>query len=92
MLRIFLAIFLLIASPVLANEPPDPPEGGFVVLFASPCSDDESGEKGECYLLQAVKDGVQYVTFYQGERLMFIRKVVGDSYETVWVRDSYNSF
>jgi hypothetical protein len=43
-------------------------------------------------MLKAIVGGEVYITFYQGETLMFIRRIVGDSYELVWMNDQYNSF
>lgn len=74
---------------VQANEAPPVPEGGLVMLYSSPCSDDETGEKGMCYIMQD-QEGNNYVTFWQDETLMFIRQLVGDGYTVIWVRDTYN--
>lgn len=76
------------ASSSLANEPPPVPEGGLAILHEQPCSDGETMQKGYCYYMQDTEGNV-YVTFWQGETLQFIRKIVGESYETVWENDIY---
>lgn len=86
-------VLLLAALPAMAmaNEPPPVPEGGINFVIESECEDHETGQKGECYGGYAV-DGTFYVVFWQDNVMMFIRKSVGDSYETIWVNDHYNSY
>lgn len=90
MMMRYIALCALLASPVAANEAPPVPEGGLQFIWQAPCTDDESGEKGFCYLGKT-KDGKTYLTFWQDDILMFIREVVGDSYITIWVNDRFNS-
>jgi hypothetical protein len=91
-MRYFL-IWLLAILPLgaAANEPPPVPEGGFYVMGTYDCIDPETGAEGTCHVLQAVKDGEVYVAFWQGETLMMIRHVIGDTYETIWVNDLFNA-
>lgn len=91
----YLIVLLCLFSPIAgrANEPPPVPEGGFKVLLgATPCHDVETGEKGTCFVLQAIKDSEVYTVFFQDKDLMFIRQMNKDgSYDTIWVSDKYNS-
>ena len=83
-----LTAFLALSSPSLANHPvPDPPEGGINFFYQAQCSDNETGESGMCYVGRD-NTGQVYMTFYQGEKLMFIRRVIPGGYETIWVADN----
>ena len=85
----YIAICVLLATGVQANEPPTVPEGGLTFLYTTLCLDGETGQKGTCYLMQD-SQGVIYTTFWQHEVLMFIRRdLPGGGYETVWERDTY---
>ena len=86
----YIAICVLMASQVDANEAPPVPEGGLQFIQQGACIDDESGEKGDCYL-GITKDGRTLLTFWQNGILMFIREVVADGYTTIWVNDMFNS-
>lgn len=81
----------LMASQVMANEPPPVPEGGLIALASTPCQDAATKEQGQCFVMQDVQGNV-YVSFYQGETLMFIRRPLGDSYEDIWVNERFNTF
>ncbi len=85
-------IFLMtcLAGQAVANEYPPVPEGGLIVLQVIDCTDGETGEKGTCQTYQGI-DGTVYVTFWQGDVMMFVRKVVDNGYETVWVNDQFMS-
>jgi len=87
---LFILASILMTTGAMANEAPPVPEGGFQVLAETTCSDNETGQKGMCYYLQAV-DGRVYLAFWQQEVLMFIREIKGDSYETIWVNDEFNT-
>ncbi len=76
------------ATTTRADEPPPVPEGGLNFYYETPCTDNETGAAGYCYLGQAV-DGTTYLTFFQDGELMFIRKITGETYETVWTRATY---
>lgn len=81
-----LGLFLAaLPASSMADEPPPPPEGGLTFIADAPCTNNETGAKGHCYI-SVDKQGNQYLAFYQGDIIMFIRKVVGDDYETVWER------
>jgi len=84
---------LLVASSVHANEPPPPPEGGINFTLQGECQDNESGLTGMCYAGYGT-DGTFYLTFWVDGVLQFIRTVAPDAsaYETIWVRDTFNSF
>lgn len=79
---------VLVASTTRADEPPPVPEGGINFFYESPCEDNETGQAGHCYVGVDV-EGNTYLTFFQDGELMFIRKVIGDTYEVVWVRATY---
>lgn len=91
-MRLLLLTVLLavLSAPVSANEAPAVPEGGLSLVLQQSCVDNESGQKGDCYLMQAM-DGKMYLTFWQGGIMMFIREVVGDIYTNIWVNDQFNS-
>jgi hypothetical protein len=91
MLRSFILATILMIGRVQANEAPPIPEGGLQFLHTTPCADDETGEKGICYFA-IDNEARQYIIFWQGDDLMFVREIVGDSYTTVWINDRYNSF
>ena len=91
MLRLtFLTTCLLAATGAYGNEPPPIPEGGLNHHYSAPCTDNETGEAGYCYFASDAA-GNHYLSFVQEGHLMFIRKIVGDGYETIWVDDKYNS-
>lgn len=84
-----IAIYALLATGVLANEPPTVPEGGLSHLYTTLCIDAETQQKGTCHVMQDIQ-GVIYTTFWQHDKLMFIRRSLPDGgYETVWERDTY---
>lgn len=87
---IALCALMLFPSGGHANEAPPVPEGGLSLLYEARCTDQESGERGYCYYQQDVS-GVQYLAFFQGEVLMFIRRILEDGYETIWMNDQFNS-
>ena len=88
-----LLIALVVGSSAHAEHPiPDPPEGGINYTLQGECHDNETGEQGYCYAGYGT-DGVFYITFWQDDRLMFIRRVVGDQpYEQMWTADLYASY
>ena len=88
---IALCVLLLFPSGATANEAPPVPEGGLQFLAKTTCLDAETGERGVCHFA-VDKAGEQYVIFWQGDDLMFVRQIVGDSYITVWMNDKYNTF
>lgn len=81
---------LLTTATGKANEPPPVPEGGINYYLEGHCRDHESGQEGYCYMGNTT-DGRTLMMFWQGQELMFIRKVVGDGYETIWVNPKFNS-
>ena len=54
------------------------------VTYQSPCQDPETGPEGYCVVSIAVLTGETYVMFVIDGELQSIRRVVGDSFETVW--------
>lgn len=92
MLRLALVLAALaLPTTATADEPPPVPEGGLNFYYDSPCSDQETGEVGHCFLGRAI-DGTIYMTFWQNEELMLIRRVLPDGgYETIWTKFSFNT-
>ena len=91
MMKVLLTCLALLSSTTVnANEAPPVPEGGLRFISQQACVDKESGEKGDCFIGQA-KDGKIFLTFWQGDILMFIREIAGDSYVTIWVNERFNS-
>lgn len=86
----YIALFVLLASGCLANETPTVPAGGLSFFSQQPCADQETGEEGYCYTGKTT-DGRVFLTFWQGDILMFIREIVGDGYTLYWMNDKYNS-
>jgi len=83
---------LLLASPVVGQELPPVPEGGLNHFHESPCTDNETKERGMCYLSND-RQGTIYLTFIQNERITFIRRLRPEGgYETMYVRNGYNTF
>jgi hypothetical protein len=94
----YLAIVTLCAAMMMGGKgmaqasPPPPPDGGINFFHTSPCIDNETGERGICFVGHD-KSGTLYLTFFQQGVLMFIRKVTGENtYEVVWVRPGYASY
>lgn len=78
------------ATTTRADEPPPVPEGGLSTIYEAPCSDNETGIEGYCYFMQDVSGDV-YLTFWVNDELMFIRHVIGDGYEVIWIHPAYNA-
>lgn len=85
-----LILCLTLAVPAVADEPPPVPEGGLVLVYESPCGDNETGIAGYCYFMQDIA-GEVYLTFWVNDEMMFIRHVIGEGYETIWVNPTYNA-
>lgn len=84
-----LTALLALSSPSLADHPVPPvPEGGINYTIQGECQDNETGEKGYCYA-GYTKDGTFVLSFWQDGVLKMIRRVVGDSYETIWVAHGF---
>ncbi len=91
MLRLSILATILTTGLTRADEPPPVPEGGINFVIEGKCTDQETGEKGDCYG-GYTNDGTFYVTFWQDGVMMFIRKSTGTGYEPVWVNAQYNSY
>ena len=73
------------------SEPPPVPDGGINFYFEAACTDNETGQKGYCYVGYD-KGGTTYMTFWQQGQLMMIRKILSRTeYETVWTAVTYGS-
>lgn len=85
----YIAVCVLMATEVLANEPPPIPEG-LTYAFSSPCEDKETGTPGTCHVFTDT-EGWYYTAFWLRKELMFIRrsKAGEGDYETIWERDTY---
>ena len=90
MALIAVSLFLL-AGAVAAQDLPPVPEGGLLHKSVQDCTDNASGEVGECIISVDRNDNV-YMTFLQNERVQFIRKIVDGGYEELYMRDSFKSF
>ena len=82
---------LLLAGALAAQDLPPVPEGGLLHQRSHDCTDNASGEVGECFISVDRNDNV-YMTFLQNESVQFIRKIVDGGYEELYMRDSFNSF
>lgn len=72
----------LFPSGALA-ENPDWVRENTQLVRVMPCTDNESGERGTCFL--SVDPPVTYMTFVQDGQPVFIRRVVpGQPYQTIW--------
>lgn len=82
-----------LGTMALADHPiPPVPEGGLTHLFQGECVDNETGERGMCYVSKSLA-GDYYTVFYQDDVLMFIRKSLpGGSYETVWESHTFATY
>lgn len=85
------AMLVLCPSIGQANEPPPIPEGGINYYLEGACLDNETGQKGYCYM-GTTHDGRTLMTFWQNDVLMLIREVVGDGYKSVWLNPMFASF
>ena len=88
-----LVLLLLLPTMAMANHPLPPIPEGMHSTSSMDCTDNETGEKGFCILLQD-KAGERYLAFYQDGEVMFIRLITGDSpnsYETLWTADQFNT-
>jgi len=83
--------FVLWAGSVSSQELPQVPEGGLNHYRVFDCVDNTSNEVGECVMSNDVF-GTHYLTFVQDGVIQFIRKITGDGYEELYMRDSFNSF
>lgn len=90
MLKLALVLCLSLWATTTRAEPPPVPEGGLTFFLEQPCRDQESGQKGYCYMGKS-QDGTVYMTFWQNGELMLIREVTGDTYITIWASDKFNS-
>jgi len=84
-------IYVLWAGSASSQELPQVPEGGLLHYKVSDCTDNESGEVGEC-VISVDRNNNVYMTFLQNERIQFIRKITGDGYEELYMRDTFNTF
>ena len=87
---IAVGLFLL-AGALAAQDLPPVPEGGLLHQSSHDCTDNASGEVGECFISVDRNYNV-YMTFLQNERIQFVRKMVDGGYEELYMRDSFNSF
>ena len=78
-------------TPLYANPVPPTPEGGLIVLHKDDCVDIATQEEGICVVAMDKEDNI-YVIFFQHDKMMFIRRIVGDGYEELWTNDKFNSF
>ena len=90
MLKTTLALCLSLWATTTKAEPPLLPEGRLAFFYQAACVDDESHEEGYCYMGKS-QDGTVYMSFWQGDKLMFIREVTGDTYITIWTDPMFNS-
>ena len=74
-----------------AQSLPPTPEGGLNHYLVFDCSDNVSGQKGKCVRSRDV-EGNEYLIFVQNDIIQFIRLVGEDDYETIYMRDTFNSF
>lgn len=89
---VLLALSLVVLPAMsMADEPPPVPEGGLTFYFQASCEDNETGQKGYCYFGHTI-DGRTFMSFFQGETLMFIREVLGRTeYKQMWTNPQYVS-
>jgi len=82
-----LATALLLPSVGLALTP-DEVRTQYPLVSQMPCSDNETGAQGQCFLFMA-EDGNFYLVFTQNGEPQFVRFVqAGQPYQTVWRTDS----
>jgi len=81
-----LGALLALTTPALALTP-DEVRNQYPLVNQSPCSDNETGEQGHCFLFMA-EDGNFYLVFTQNGKPTFVRFVQpGQPYQTVWKAD-----
>jgi len=94
MLRLVLALFVALYTTTATAEHPLPavPEG-LVTTSVIPCTDNDTGESGECSIRHDAEDNT-YIVFRQEGNIMFIRQIYTDGrpFIDLWVDDLYNTF
>lgn len=92
-MRAFYLSLAIALTPMMATADhpiPPVPEGGIRYVMEGECQDNETKAEGYCYGGYTA-DGTFILTFWQDGELKFIRRVVGDSYETVWVAHGFGA-
>lgn len=76
-------IVLMTATKALADLTPDEVRDRYPMVSTAPCTDEESGERGHCYLFWAGNG--YYLVFVQDREPVFMRYMEPpEPYETVW--------
>ena len=81
-----LVLFLSGTSSAQVTVDPEWVRENSRLIDIKPCTDQESGEEGHCFL--SVDEPLIYMTFVQNGEPVFIRRVApGQPYETIWRAD-----
>ena len=87
--QILLAALLCTTASANAQALPPVPEGGLVTTLHGPCTDNVTGVRGYC-VVQVDSNKQTYVTLIIDDVVQTIRKVIGDSYETLYQRGKHD--
>lgn len=82
----WLVLLCLFPLAVLAEEPPDVPEGGLTHYKQAPCVDPVWGLKGTCYYSHDVRGNYYMAFFDERDICMFIMQRVDGEYKELWRR------
>lgn len=85
MLKHLIVAMVLMTTPTYAEDiTPQYVKENYPLALSGPCKDNESGERGGCYMFLR-PDGQFYMVFVQKNAPVFMRLTKGDgTYETVW--------
>ena len=80
---------LSLCAPAHANElTPNDVRERYPLVSRAPCSDNETGERGHCFVF-AIPSGGVYMVFVQSGEPVFMRRTLQTAgYETVWSAES----
>ena len=86
-MRILLALCLALWGTTIKAEEPNTIRDNYPLIAESPCSDNESGQSGRCYVFDR-GDGTFYMVFTQQGEPVFVRQTLKEGgYITVWRLD-----
>ena len=80
---------LFVTTSVNAQALPPVPEGGLITVQHGYCTDNVTERDGYC-VIQVDMENNTYVTLILDDVIQTVRKVVGDSYVTIYQRSKHD--
>lgn len=80
---------LFASTSVSAQALPPVPEGGLITVQHGFCTDNVTERHGYCVVQVDIENNT-YVTFILDDVIQTVRKVVGDSYVTIYQRGNHD--